>query len=179
MNIRDVNQDYVYLEQKMQGIKYYQGLLKEENNKKKDKDSLEKISGAELQVLVVDDSLVNLKLLSAIFQHFGMRSISARSGKEAIQILKNEKIKLDLAVIDQMMPDMDGMQTVRKIREMKDKGANKLPIIMMSAFVMGNEEMFLKEHQLQGMLIKPIKVSRLEMMILKCMKGYEEKNGEG
>lgn len=179
MNIRDANQNYVYLEQKIRGIKYYERLLEKLSHKIEDKDCLEKISGVGLQVLIVDDNLANLKLLSSYFRHLDMRCVSARGGKEAIQILKNEKIKLDLAVIDQMMPGMDGMQTVKEIRQMEDQGADKLPIIMLSAFVMKNEEKFMGEHQLQGILIKPVEVARLEKMILKCMKGYVKKNGEG
>ena len=76
------------------------------------------------KVMVVDDDIGILKMVSAILEKEGYESIVANSGRECLEILENEKP--DLIFMDVMMPDMDGWETVREI---KKDNANKDIII--------------------------------------------------
>jgi HAMP domain-containing protein/signal transduction histidine kinase/CheY-like chemotaxis protein len=66
-------------------------------------------------ILVVDDDVRNLFALTTVFERYNINVITAESGKEAITIL-NENAKIDMVLMDIMMPEMDGYETTQKIR---------------------------------------------------------------
>ena len=66
-------------------------------------------------MLVVDDDVRNLFALNTVFERYNINVITAESGKEAINIL-NENPKIDMVLMDIMMPEMDGYETTQKIR---------------------------------------------------------------
>ncbi|MGB8213777.1 MAG: response regulator [Anaerolineales bacterium] len=80
-------------------------------------------------ILVVDDNDMNLSLIAKILELEGYRVTGARNGMEAIQSVLNHMP--DLAVLDVMMPDMDGYELCRKLRQppLNTKG----PIVMLTA----------------------------------------------
>ncbi|MFA6959239.1 MAG: ATP-binding protein [Opitutaceae bacterium] len=69
----------------------------------------------DLRVLIVDDNPVNLRLLQRIVTVLGCRSVTATGGRKAIEILAKEDI-FDLVMLDLRMPEMDGMEVLRRIR---------------------------------------------------------------
>jgi len=80
-------------------------------------------------VLVVDDNDMNLALISKILELEGYHVISARNGREAIQaVLQNMP---DLAILDVMMPDMDGYELCQKLRQPPVNAA--VPIVLLTA----------------------------------------------
>ncbi len=86
------------------------------------------------QILVVDDNDMNLVLISKILELEGYEVAAASDGMEAIQsVISN---KPDLAILDVMMPDMDGYELCRKLREPPINA--DMPIIMLTAM---NSEM--------------------------------------
>ena len=78
------------------------------------------------KILVVDDELEIGELVSLYLENEGFRVFKCSNGLEAIQIIDNEK--LDLAILDVMLPDLSGMEICRKIRE-----SHNYPIIMLTA----------------------------------------------
>ena len=66
-------------------------------------------------VLVVDDNDINLVLIAKILELEGYRVVVARNGKEAIQAV--ELSMPDIAILDVMMPDMDGYELCKKLRQ--------------------------------------------------------------
>jgi signal transduction histidine kinase/FixJ family two-component response regulator len=80
-------------------------------------------------ILVVDDVATNRALLSAYLEESGMFCLEASSGKEALRVA--EKVKPDLVLMDIQMPEMDGIETMRKLRLLKD--LEKIPIIAVAA----------------------------------------------
>jgi DNA-binding response OmpR family regulator len=78
------------------------------------------------QILIVDDDPSILKFMQANLEARGYNALRAAGGKEAI--LKAQKEKPDLLILDIVMPEMDGFEVCRKIREW-----SKVPIIMLSA----------------------------------------------
>jgi DNA-binding response OmpR family regulator len=77
-------------------------------------------------ILIVDDEKDVRNILEIYLQNNGYQTIQAVSGREALDILEKESV--DLAVIDVMMPEMDGIRLCMKIRETRN-----IPIIMLSA----------------------------------------------
>jgi HAMP domain-containing protein/CheY-like chemotaxis protein/GAF domain-containing protein len=84
-------------------------------------------------VLLVDDDARNIFALSSVLERRGMRVLTATTGNEAIAILKSTP-EVAIALMDIMMPEMDGYQTMQEIR--KDTKLRRLPIIALTAKAM-------------------------------------------
>jgi CheY-like chemotaxis protein len=127
-------------------------------------------AGADTAVLVVDDNRINLKVALAFLAAHNIHADTAESGAEAIG--KIQKKSYDLVFMDHMMPEMDGVETVRRIRaweesQRKDKcgessreilkeAPRRVPIIALSAnAVSGVRELFL-EAGMDDFISKPI-----------------------
>jgi adenylate cyclase len=80
-------------------------------------------------VLAVDDLPTNIRLLDAVLSPRGYRVISARSGPEALQRVKDQRP--DLVLLDIVMPEMDGYEVCRRLRE--DPATAFLPVVMITA----------------------------------------------
>jgi CheY-like chemotaxis protein len=80
-------------------------------------------------ILIVDDNDMNLVLLSKILELEGHQVTTAQNGVEAIQ--SAEKILPDLVILDVMMPDMNGYELCRKMRQ--SPLIKKIPIVMLTA----------------------------------------------
>jgi PAS domain S-box-containing protein len=82
------------------------------------------------RLLVVDDNETNRSILALHTQRWGMEVVSCASGEEALQLLQGSE-KFDVAVIDMIMPGMDGLELAEALREIPH--AKKLPVILLSA----------------------------------------------
>jgi adenylate cyclase len=81
-------------------------------------------------ILIVDDQPQNLRLLDAVLQPRGYRTLSAESGEEALELLLREQPP-DLVLLDILMPGMDGYEVCRRIRERPETAF--LPVVMITA----------------------------------------------
>ncbi len=88
------------------------------------------------KVLIADDDVRNIFSLSKALESFGMNIVSAIDGKEALQQLMNDPT-IDVVLMDMMMPEMDGYDTMRAIREIPK--FRKLPIIAVTAKAMAGD----------------------------------------
>ena len=105
------------------------------------------------KILVVDDNDVNLQVAEGLLKKYGISPELCTSGFKALELL--EKNQYDIIFMDHQMPEMDGMETARKIRA-SEKVKNQNTIIAMSAnAVNGVEEMFLS-NGFDGFLPKPV-----------------------
>jgi CheY-like chemotaxis protein len=84
-------------------------------------------------VLIVDDDVRNIFSLTSVLEDHGMRVSFAENGRDAIKALQ-EKKDVDLVLMDIMMPEMDGYETTRAIRELPE--LRTLPIIALTAKAM-------------------------------------------
>ena len=85
--------------------------------------------GAGGQLLVVDDDPANRELLSRRLRRSGYEVLTVESGREALDLLPSHDI--DLVLLDLMMPEMDGLETLNRIKH--DAAYKALPVIMLSA----------------------------------------------
>lgn len=85
---------------------------------------------APFRVLVVDDTPANVRLLDTTLHARGYDVIHARSGQEALQAVAEERP--DIVLLDVVMPDIDGYEVCRRIRQ--DSATQFLPVVMITAF---------------------------------------------
>ena len=110
------------------------------------------------KILIVDDNAVNITIAEGLLHPLQAQLDSATSGKEAISKLQSEPY--DLVLMDHMMPEMDGIETTRVIRE-TIPSAKDVPILAVTANAMeGAKEMFLKEG-MNDFVAKPIDVREI------------------
>ena len=108
------------------------------------------------KVLVVDDNEVNLQVADGLLKKFDINCTKAMSGYEALDLLKKQKF--DIVFMDHQMPDMDGIETLEKIRETEeglDDSEKNIVIALSANAVNGAREMFLSKG-FDDFLAKPV-----------------------
>ena len=126
------------------------------------------------RVLVVDDVLTNLDVARGMLKPYGMQVDCVTSGQDAIDAIRDEKLKYNAVFMDHMMPEMDGIQAVKIIREeIGTEYAKTVPIIALTAnAIVGNEEIFLNSG-FQAFISKPIEIDRLDTVIREWVRDKE------
>jgi HAMP domain-containing protein/signal transduction histidine kinase/CheY-like chemotaxis protein len=109
-------------------------------------------------ILVVDDDVRNLFALTTVFERYNINIITAESGREAIQIL-NDNPKIEMVLMDIMMPEMDGYETTQKIR--REHKNSLLPIIAVTAKAMKGDRQKCIEAGASDYITKPVKIDQL------------------
>jgi CheY-like chemotaxis protein len=132
------------------------------------------------RVLVVDDVATNLDLARGIMRPYGMTVDCVTGGKAAIELIRKGEPQYNVIFMDHMMPDMDGIEATRIIRnEIDTDYARTIPVIALTAnAIVGNEELFLN-NGFQDFLIKPIDIIKLDELINRWVrdKKLEKKMG--
>lgn len=83
-------------------------------------------------ILIADDEARIRRLVSDFLKRDGHTIVEAADGNEAMETLENRRMGLDLAILDVMMPGMDGFQVLRTLRELEG-GESHLPVMMLTA----------------------------------------------
>jgi signal transduction histidine kinase/DNA-binding response OmpR family regulator len=118
------------------------------------------------KVLVVDDLQTNLDVMKGLLMPYGLQVDTVLSGQEAVERVMAEEVRYDLVFMDHMMPEMDGIDAVRIIRnEIGSPYARQVTIVALTAnAVEGNREMFL-ESGFNDFISKPIDIKQLDMVL--------------
>ena len=115
------------------------------------------------KALVVDDNAMNLKVMARLLLPYQIKVVTALSGQEALNKLNS--MDYDLVFLDHMMPEMDGVETLHKMRQKPGSYFQSLPIIAFTANAIGGaREMFMTEG-FTDFIAKPIELSVLERML--------------
>ncbi|MEA1893485.1 MAG: response regulator [Campylobacterota bacterium] len=110
------------------------------------------------KVLLVEDNLINQKVLLGILSKSGMKITVANHGKEALDILSTDE-EFDIVFMDINMPIMDGYTAAKKIRD--NPKFNKLPIVALTALTSASEIDKMFNCKMNGYLAKPLKKEKL------------------
>ena len=122
-----------------------------------------------MNLLVVDDEKEIADLLEIYLISDGFQVLKAYSAKEGLRILEEKKI--DLVLLDVMMPDMDGIAMCRRIRE-----TNNIPIIMVSAKIAGYRQDRRSVNGSDDYVAKPFNPLELMARVKSQLRRYRELN---
>ena len=118
--------------------------------------------GSLYDILIVDDNMLNLKVAQRILSDYKFNITCLQSGAEAIEKIKGGA-RYDLIFLDHMMPLMDGIQTLKTLKNLE--GVKVPPVIALTANAMvGMKEFYLKEG-FDGYISKPINREELQVLL--------------
>lgn len=110
------------------------------------------------KILLVDDDIRNVFALSSVLEGYNMEVTFAENGREAIELLQQNP-DFDLVLMDMMMPEMDGYEAMRRLREMPE--FDVLPIIALTAKAMKEDRAKCIEAGASDYMKKPIQTEQL------------------
>lgn len=123
-----------------------------------------KFEAPEAKILIVDDTEINLKVLISLLRETKIQIDTADSGDACISKIKTKHY--DIIFLDHMMPGKDGIETIKKMRALKDTANENTPVICLTAnAISGMREKYI-EAGFDDYLTKPIDTVKLENMIL-------------
>jgi hypothetical protein len=122
-----------------------------------------KVNWSGRKCLLVDDNKDILLYLERVLADTGIQSFTARSGFEAIEIVKKVP-DIDVVLLDMQMPEMNGIEATKEIRKIR----NEIPIIAQTAFIFEDDKDIILEAGCDACLIKPIRKEHL----LTVMSGF-------
>ncbi|MDR2543062.1 MAG: response regulator [Treponema sp.] len=141
---------------------------------KKRKSRISRINLSYAHVLVVDDVMTNLDVAKGMMKPYGMQIDCVTSGQQAVNAVRNEKVRYNAIFMDHMMPEMDGIEATRIIREeIGTEYAKNIPIIAFTAnAIIGTKEMFLSKG-FQDFLSKPVDFTSLDTVVKRWVRDEE------
>ena len=127
----------------------------------------------DITVLIVDDEFRIRKLVKDFLSQKGYKTIEASDGEEALKIFEENQNKINIVLLDVMMPKLDGWSVLRQIRQM-----SKVPIIMLTARGEEQDELFGFELGVDEYISKPfspkILVARVEAILKRTTKDEDK-----
>jgi CheY-like chemotaxis protein len=120
-----------------------------------------------LKILVVDDDVLNRRLMKVLLTHEGYQVDVAANGVEAFDAVKFQKF--DIVFMDLRMPDMDGLEASRRIREWENGGAHTF-IVGLTASYLPEEGPRMFEAGIDNYVSKPFQMEHIKRML-----AYSEK----
>lgn len=121
----------------------------------------------EAQVLVVDDNDMNLLVVEKLLNKTEIKITTCMSGEKCLSLVKEKHF--DVILLDHMMPGMDGIQTIKKLKEMEEHCCKDTPVIVLTAnAIIGAQESYFAAG-FDDYLSKPIEGEVLEEMLKKYL----------
>ncbi|MBQ1548714.1 MAG: response regulator [Lachnospiraceae bacterium] len=141
----------------------YKETLKNRNRNK----YKESFRAPDANILITDDTRMNLTVVVALLKKTGIKIDTAMSGKETLAKVKEKHY--DVIFLDHMMPEMDGIETLQNMLSMKDNMSAGVPVIALTAnAVSGSREKYL-EAGFTDYLTKPVDGERIEKMLVEYL----------
>ena len=142
----------------------------------------ESFKAPDAHVLVVDDTIMNLTVITGLLSKTDIQLDTASSGLEALVLTK--KVKYDLILMDQRMPQMDGTQALNNIRSQKGGMNTDTPVICLTADAVSGARTKYLDEGFTDYLSKPVESSTIEATMIKYLspskvilqKGTQESN---
>lgn len=136
-------------------------------------DEIKMFTAPEARVLIVDDNITNLKVAEGLIEPYGVSITTVDSGNAAIRLFKSDQ-RFDLVFMDHMMPQLDGVDTVKFIRAMNSDYARSVPIVALTAnAIKGIEELFYQAG-MNDFIPKPIDIQKLNTVMRKWIPGDKQ-----
>jgi signal transduction histidine kinase/CheY-like chemotaxis protein len=125
---------------------------------------LDKTTLANKKVLIVDDNSTNRRVAAGYVRRWGMRAVEASTPARALELLGDDRNSFDAAILDQMMPEMTGIELAGRMR----KGGHQFPLIMLTSI---DSLPRASASDFAMVLTKPIKPSQLHDALVQAFAG--------
>ncbi len=122
---------------------------------------------AGLRLLLVDDNATNRQVLTLQAQSWGMNVKAAKSGAQALKMLKRPKVKFDLGILDYHMPEMDGLTLAQHIHALPE--TKNMPLLILSSGNKPSRQDILGELKIAAFIYKPVKQAQLYRELLRIV----------
>ena len=120
-------------------------------------------------ILFVDDQYVVIEPICMLLERFGYRVLIADSGAQAIAHLKKEGKKIDIVILDMLMPEMDGKETFAQLRGIRPD----VPVLIASGHAYSDQIDHVMKNGCNGYIQKPYRASELHKEIQKILTETE------
>jgi CheY-like chemotaxis protein len=120
-----------------------------------------------LKVLVAEDNIINQRLVVAMLTQLGHTGMVVNDGAKALKCLS--KMKVDLVLMDVMMPNMDGLEALAAIRQLEASQGGHIPIIMATSHDEPGDASRYRRSGADGYLAKPLEIGRLQAEISRVL----------
>jgi CheY-like chemotaxis protein len=128
-----------------------------------------------LSVLVVEDNVVNQKVAATMLEKRGHRVVFASNGRDVLNVLGGESV--DLILMDVQMPEMDGYEATKLIREKEKANGGHVPIVAMTAHATKGDREKCLAAGMDSYISKPISAEELFSVIENVTNGSQDKEG--
>ena len=127
----------------------------------------QRFTAPDAKILVVDDNEMNLFVAEKLLSKTKIAITKCNSGKKCLELVCKEAF--DIILLDHMMPEMDGIETLKNLRHMENNNAQKVPVIALTAnAIVGAYEKYIEEG-FDDYLSKPIESDKLEELLQKYL----------
>lgn len=127
----------------------------------------ESFTAPDANLLVVDDNRLNLKIVSLLLKKTQLNIDTVESGEKCLEIVKQKKYHIIL--MDHMMPELDGIQTLKRLQTMSGNLSKDAAVIALTANALsGSREMYI-ENGFADYLPKPIEYTKMEELLVKYL----------
>ena len=130
-----------------------------------------------LSFLVAEDNAVNQRLIARLLEKRGHSVVLAQNGREALEAL--DKQRFDIVLMDGQMPEMDGFEATRLIREKEKASGTHVPIIALTAHAMQGDKERCLACGMDGYVPKPIKLEDLFSVMENVLPGITRRSDGG
>ena len=161
-------QRYLLLTQRIQTYIWQNNIIKNDQ------------SLSDIKVMVVDDNQYNREIACELLRENGAHIIECASGSEAVDYIKYRNGIVNIILMDVCMPDMDGFEATRLIRQLEKDRWQDIPIVAMTANAFDEDRKKALEHGMNGHIAKPIQVDKLLSILSEVIRKqslYRLKNG--
>ena len=121
------------------------------------------------RVLLVEDNELNREIAQIVLEDIGMKVECAVNGMDGVEKVENSPSPFDIVLMDIQMPEMDGYEAARRIRNLKDKVKASVPILSMTANAFPEDRRKAFEAGMDGHVPKPLENNTLVSEIIEAI----------
>ena len=125
-------------------------------------------------ILLVDDESMIIEVGRAMLEKLGYRVIVCDSGQDAVETIKSQGTRIDLVLLDMIMPGMDGGKTFDRIRELQPD----MPVMLSSGYAINGKATQIMRRGCNGFIQKPFNLSELSEKIRQVLDAAGESSGQ-
>jgi len=125
-----------------------------------EKPSGDTVKGTET-VLFVDDEDIIIEVAEELFKELGYKVLIARGGKEAIEVYEKNKDRIDIVILDMIMPDMSGSDTYDRLKEIDPE----IKVLLSSGYSVDGQATEIINRGCKGFIQKPFKMEELSQKL--------------